>query len=280
MPEGVVVDPTSGLLAVALRDPDQLALVDPRDGRVRRRVKLPAPARHLALDPAGSTVLVPAESANLLIYVSLPGGKMRTVEVGAHPHDATVAAGRVYVADEFGDSVSVLRGGRLADSLDAPVQPGGIATAEGYVALIAVRQRVLETYDARTESSLGTIDAGEGPTHVETCGRRAFVVDTEGDAILEFRVGRHSRQTASTPAPGTPYGIAADCRRRTLWVTLTARNELVAYGIAPAGLKRLASFPTVRQPNSVAVDPSSGDAFVTASEGRVLERIPPPGAAR
>ncbi len=280
MPEGVVVDPATRLLAVALRDPDQLALVDPRSGRVRRRVKLPAPARHLALSAAGGTVLVPAESADQLIYVSLPGGKAQAVGVGAHPHDATVAAGRAFVADEFGDTVSVLRGRRVTTTLDAPVQPGGIATAGDFVALIAVRQRVLETFDARTESSLGSIDAGEGPTHIETCGRRAFVADTQGDAILKFLIGPDSRQTSSTAAPGAPYGIAADCRRHTLWVTLTARNEVFVYAILPAGLRRVARFPTVRQPNSVAVDPRSGDAYVTASEGRVVERIPAPGAGR
>ncbi len=279
-PEGLVVDPLNRLLAVALRDPDRLALLDLGSGRVVDRVPLPASARHLSLARPGGPVLVPAERADKLVRVFLPGGRKTAVAVGAHPHDAATAAGVDFVADEFGDSVSVVRGNRTAGTLEAPVQPGGIVAAGRYIALIAVRERVLATYEAKTRRLLGALDAGEGPTHIVACGERAFVADTEGEKILEFRIGPSTRLIGSTDSPGAPYGIAADCARQNLWVTATARNSAVAYRMTRPGLRRLAEFPTVRQPNSIAVDPRSGEAFVSASLGNVVQRIVPAGMRR
>src|SRR5579875_1006474 len=48
-PEGVVVDPTTHLVAVALHHPDRLALVSERTDKVVRIVDVPASARHLQL---------------------------------------------------------------------------------------------------------------------------------------------------------------------------------------------------------------------------------------
>lgn len=50
--EGVVADPRTGLVAVGLREPFRLALVDGATGEVRREVPLPGHLRHLQLvDP-------------------------------------------------------------------------------------------------------------------------------------------------------------------------------------------------------------------------------------
>jgi hypothetical protein len=183
-PEGLAAHPRTGLVAVALREPDRLALVDGASGRVERRVKLSESPRHLSL-AAGGRVLVPAERSNELIEVRLPGGAQRSVEVGEFPHDAAASRGRVFVGNEFGDSISVVDGGRVVRTLDAPVQPGGVAaTRRGEVVVVAVRERVVRSYDARTLEVERTIDGGVGPTHVVAdCGRRAYVADTQGGTV-------------------------------------------------------------------------------------------------
>ena len=74
--------------------------------------------------------------------------------------------------------------------------------------------------------------------------------------------------------PGSPYGIALDPVRHRLWVTLTARNEVVelpAHG-RPHPLRR---FPTARQPDSVAVDPGTARVFVTGRTAGVLQLLDP-----
>ncbi len=273
-PEGMAFDRDTGLLAVAIRAPSRLDFVDPRSLAIARRVPLPAPARHLAPAASGAAVLVPAEAADALLEVS-PRGVLSRTPVGNHPHDAAAAAGSVFVADEHSDQVSVLRGGRIVATLGAPVQPGGIAAVDGrYIALVAVAERVIEVYDARTLETLGTTSAGNGPTHVVGLGEDAYVADTEGGAVRKYRIGPGLRQVAVAPASGAPYGIAADPRRQRLWVTLTARNRLVGFAVGGRRPRRIATYPTVRQPNSVEVDPRSGDVFVAGAEGR-LERISP-----
>ena len=140
--------------------------------------------------------------------------------------------------------------------------------------MVAVSERVMATYDAETLDQLGSVPAGTGPTHVAAAGRRAFVVDTTGDAVLELDIGADPRLVSTTPAPGAPYGIAIDPRRNRLWVTLTARNEAVAYAITSSGLRPLERYPTVRQPNTIAVDARSGDPLVAGrSAGGPLQRI-------
>ncbi|MGX6450107.1 YncE family protein, partial [Patulibacter sp. S7RM1-6] len=72
-PEGIVADARTGVVAVGLRRPDRLALVDGDSGRVVRRVSLPGAPRHLQLAGAGGPVLVPDEGRNRLVQVSLGG---------------------------------------------------------------------------------------------------------------------------------------------------------------------------------------------------------------
>lgn len=278
-PEGLAFDAAAGLLAVGLRRPrGALAFVDPRTLAPRARVSLPAAPRHLAYAPAEAAVVVPAESADRALEVT-PAGVRAEARVGTHPHAAAAIGHRVFVADEHSDQVSVLRRGRLETTWPAPHQPGGIAAfAHRYVGLVAVSARVLQVYDAASGEQLGRVGAGVGPTHIAGSGRTAFVADTEGDAVRRFAVGAHPVETEAVPAPGAPYGIALDPRRGRLWVTLTARNQLVEYAVDEGPTRRIATYPTVRQPNSVAVDPGSGVVYVAGRRDGRLQRIVPRGA--
>lgn len=277
-PEGVAVDPVTHRVAVALRDPPALALVDGRTGRVERRVALPGAPRHLGLERPGGPFVVPAETADRLLLVRPGGAVTLDVSTGRYPHDAAAAGGRVFVGDERGDATTVLEGARRVATLRGAIQPGGLAAARGgrAVAVVSVRERVVELYDARTLRRLGRASAGVGPTHVVSDGReRLYVTDTAGDALLVFALRPRLRLARRVSLPGSPYGIALDAARRRLWVTLTARNavaELPAHG-RPHPLRRL---PTVRQPDSVAVDPATGRVFVTGRDAGVLQLLDPP----
>jgi DNA-binding beta-propeller fold protein YncE len=272
-PEGLVFDPLSGLLAIGLPDPDRLALVDGRSGRVVRRVPLPESSRHLALAGPGGPVLVPAERANLLVEVTLPDGPVRSTRVGRQPHDAARARGRTFVGDERGHTLSVVEDGRRVRMLDAPIGPGGVAATTGrdLVGVVGVRERALELFDSATLRSVGNVDVGIGPTHVVGGGARFFVVDTRGDSLLEVRTSP-LRVHRRTHLAGTPYGIALDRERRRIWVTLTATNQVAEL----TDRRLLRTFPSVRQPNSVAVDPASGRVFVASRRDGVLQLLDPP----
>lgn len=270
-PEGIVVDGRTGIAAVATRRPGRLVLLDAADARVLRTVPVPGAARHLQLGAPGGPVLVPGEDTDLLAEVALPDGTVtRTTRVGRQPHDAAAAGDSVFVADELGGAVSVVRDGRVVATFPGPVQPGGVAASGGRVAVVDVRGHLTYVYDAAPPASLGTLPAGDGPTHVLAIGAGVVVVaDTAGGALLVTRLGPTPAVTARVALPGRPYGLALDETRRRLFVTTTADNRLVRFDLAgPADaptLRQIATYPTVQQANSAAVDPRTGRVLVVGA---------------
>lgn len=274
-PEGVAADPRTGLVAVALTDPDELALVDHADGSVVGHVPLPGAARHIRLAKPGGPVIVPAESGDRVAEVPLPRGRSLVTRVGDGPHDADASHGRTFVADEFGSTLTIVEDGRRVQQVRTPLQPGGLAAIPGgAVALVAVRERVLALYE-RDGRKIAQAPAGVGPTHVEAgAGGRVYVADTDGDAVLLFRTRPKLELVRRVALPGAPYGMTIDRTRGRLWVTLTGRNEVVwlpANG-APRPVDR---YPTVRQPNSVAVHEPSGRVFVASRADGTLQLLDP-----
>lgn len=270
-PEGIVFDAASNTLAVAARNPDRLLLLDGDTGAVRATVPLPGSVRHLQL--GNGVVLVPCETANQLLQVALPTGRVvaRTA-VQAQPHDATQVGAIVVVGNEFGHSLSVIEGGRTVRTITGPQQPGGVFADGSSVAVVDVARFTLSRYDLSNGRRLASVAAGAGPTHGANTGHgRLVVVDTRGGRLLLFDPVS-LRLVASLALPGTPYGLAMDPVTDTAWVTLTARNELV--GVSLAGAPRVvATYPTVRQPNTVAVAPGGHRLWVTGTDNGLVERI-------
>jgi DNA-binding beta-propeller fold protein YncE len=275
-PEGIAADPVTGRVAVALRRPARLAILDGRSGRVIRVLRLPGAARHLALAAPGRPLLVPAEEADRLIAVDLRTARvLSSTPVGRQPHEAASVAGRWFVGDELGAQVSAVVRGRPAGSFSVATQPGGLAALAGRLAVVSVRRRLLEIYDARTFARVGRANAGVGPTHVACLpAGPCLVADTTGDALLRFVLQPHLELVRSQYLPGGPYGMALDPVRNRLWVTLPAKNEVVELP-ARAHPHVLRRFPTVRQPNSVAVDVRTGRVFITGRTDGELEWFDP-----
>ena len=73
----------------------------------------------------------------------------------------------------------------------------------------------------------------------------------------------------------TPYGIAIDGRRGAVYVTLTATNQLESFRISGTTLMPGRTWPTVRQPNDVAVDEATGRLFVAGTRDDKLQLIDP-----
>ena len=278
-PEGVAADPETGLAAVGLRNPDELALVDGESGEVVRKTELPESARHLDISAPGGPVLVPAEGSDSLAQVGLPDGEIASeTPVGDFPHSAAAASnGRIFVVNEMGSTASVIEDGRELEKIETPLQPGGVAvTDDGLVGIVGVRGLVMEVFEADTLESLGRIDAGEGPTHVRSGPEnRFYVTDTRVDAVLVYAARPELEQLDRVPLPGSPYGMAIDPERSHLWVTLTAEQRVVQFALEGRTLREFARYPTVRQPNTVAVDTASGRVFVTGKTNGELQILDP-----
>jgi hypothetical protein len=278
--EGAVFDATTRLLAVAVRNPDRLLLLDGRTLAVRDSVPLPGHARHLQLLAPGGPVLVPAEDASRLIEVSLPDGRVTaSVPVGKQPHDAAPAAGgRIAVGNEFSGTVSIVAGGQVQRTIVGLVQPGGVVdggviNGRPVEAVVDVHTYTVSTYDPSTGKRLARKAAGAGPTHGQLVGpNRMAVADTRGDAVLTFSVSP-LRKTGRLALPGAPYGLATDAQTHTAWVTLTARNEVVGLDVTSSVPHVIARYRTVAQPDTVAVDPGSRTVWVIGARGGEVQRI-------
>jgi DNA-binding beta-propeller fold protein YncE len=285
--EGLAVDPRTGIAAVTTREPHRLVLVEDPLGEMRlRERRIGAAARHMQLAGPGGPILATAERTDELLEIRLPSGRIRATSVGDFPHDAVAAGERIFVGDEGGDTISVVQEGELSETLPAPEQPGGVAVSDGTLGAIAVAERVLATWDARTLEPTGQVAAGVGPTHiVGGADGRFYVADTQGDALLVFDAGPEPRFRDRVNLPGGPYGIALDEPNDRLWVTLTGRNRVSELELTDLAPRILRSFPTVRQPNTVAADPRSGLVYVAGRAGGELqvfdpERAPEAGEGR
>jgi len=281
-PEGLVWDSVTATLAVAVRAPDGVALVDATTMAERERVPLAGAARHLQLARPGGPVLVPSEGNDRLYRISLPAGEVvGDAPVGRQPHDAAaVAGGAVLVGDELADTVHVVAADGSSRVVPAPAQPGGVAASpDGDVAVVVgVRGRRIAAY-APDGRRLGEADCGVGPTHVRAGpGSLFYVADTQGDAILVFRAGTDGIRQVNrvSTGGGAPYGLAVDIARSRVLVTLTGANELRSYRIDGDDLRPERTWPTVRQPNDVAVDPATGRLVVAGTADGVLQFLEAP----
>ena len=110
-PEGLAADPGTHTFAVALRDPDELALVDARvrpGARARPAARRPAPPRlrRRRRDVPGPGRDRPAARSRS----RRRGAVVSDVAVGDHPHDVAAVGGRTFVGNERANTVSVIEG--------------------------------------------------------------------------------------------------------------------------------------------------------------------------
>jgi len=275
-PEGVVVDAATRTVAVAKRNPNELVLMNADTGAITGRTPLPGFARHLQLAAPGGPVLVPVESANALVRVELPSGRAESqVFTGTVPHDAAQAQnGYVFVANEHGGTVTVLRGDDVLKVFTDSVQPAGLAPVGLSMGMLDVRKNDLTVYDAAALTIVGSTPAGAGPTHlVADRHGRMIAADTRGDAIRVFEPLPTPHEVASLPQPGGPYGIAYDALRDRLWVASSGTNEVVGYdmtGPTPREVKRV---PTVQNAYTLGVDSLTGRLFIAGVTAGVVQII-------
>lgn len=267
----LAIDPASRTLAVAVRDPDRVLLIGLDD--------LAAPAREVPLagaatdlTPAAGALLVSVPDAGSLVEIGLPAGTPRsTTGLDGAVRDATVAAGRTVVA--LGDRLAVL---------EKPVRtiPGFVGAAQ----LVGVGDRVgvldraqtsLVMVDPATGQQGPALRAGNGATSaVGDRFGRILVLDSREGELLAFSVDPLLLRQRF-PVPGVPYGLAYDPRRDLAWVTLTARNEVVGFDVTGGEPVERHRFPTVWQPDTVAVDAWTGRVLVGSSSGAGVQVIDP-----
>lgn len=274
-PEGAVVDPATGILAVALRQPDGVALVDHDSGEVRT-VATPGAARHLSSSRPGE-LLLSAENTDMLIRVALPQGTItEQVQVGRQPHDAASFGRSLFVSNEGGGSVGVVQDGKMSREIPGFAQPGGLTISGDRLVVVDVRKNTLHIIEPTTMAEIAELPAGAGPSHVRPIGAgRVAVADTRGNAVLTYQVTGMPRQISRNTVPGRAYGLSSDPGRGLLYTALSNTNQVVRWRTGPDGsLRDPKTLATVRQPDDVASDPRTGTAYVVGRTDAQVQQIP------
>jgi DNA-binding beta-propeller fold protein YncE len=206
-----------------------------------------APATELP--PAATLPAAPTPSAT-------PAGRV-VPESRTFPDPArATTAGRTFVADRRAGVLRVVEGGREIERLRTGLAPAAVTVAgQGrQVAVVSVRGRILDLYDARTLRRIGRADAGSGPVQVASDGGNyLYVTDAIGGSVLVFHTVPELTLVRRYPMRGSPWAIVHDPQRRRLWVTLAAANRLAELTTGRR-IRRLEDYAAVAQPSAVAVD--------------------------
>ena len=269
--QGVAVDPATGVVAVG-----QVGGADLYDesGRHLATVHLPSAPRHIALAAPGGPFLVPAEASSVVGFVDEPGGSVAAVvPTGRMPHDLVDVDGTVFVGNEHDSTLTVIRRQEVIATVPVDEQPGGLTVVGRDVAVVSVRARRLQLVDSTTLHLVASVPIQGGPSHVAAYGTERYVVDTGGTHIRVFDTVPRLHLVGSVAVPRSPLGVAVDATRGRLWITCTATNRLVELSLARPLPRIIGQWPTVRQPDTLAVDPRTDTVFVVGVYPGSLEIV-------
>ena len=230
---------------------------------------------HLQVTNSGM-VLVASEQADELIQVDPDEGVIDNLTVARYPHNTEAGlrpTATSSMTERFGDSAAVLHNDKIIQRFNDLTQPGGVIVNSDIAVIINIEAFSITGYDLSVPKRVTRLDAGKGPTHLVMAGDNAVAVtDTRGDRIHFYSVDP-LELTDELALKGRPYGIAADAESETVWITLTKRNQVVGLDISGDKPIELARFPTVRQPNTIAVSPGADTLWVTGTSGGEVQRI-------
>ncbi|MFQ6330803.1 YncE family protein [Nocardia sp. CWNU-33] len=262
----------TGLLAALDSSATALLLIDPAaTPPVVRAVALPAKAAALASGQDGE------------VLVALPNRVLR-VDSAASTTTAVTVDGDVHAVQERGDGALVVGtadgkvrvlspAGEVLDTVSGLASADALALTGDRVSVLDRRQTSLTELDLGKDQLGLALRAGDGATNLITDHfGRIVVTDTAGNELLVYTAGPLVLRQRF-PVGSSPYALAYDQRSETVWVTCTQTNEVVGFDLSTGIPKEVGRFPTVRQPNSVAIDERTGDLFVGSATGNGLQRI-------
>lgn len=265
-------EPTTGTLALAHER--TLTLRNPaHPQQPPRRIELPSTPAALRATPDGQ-LLAALPDSKQLTHIDPTSGDTRITPVNGNPVDATPTPHGIAVALRDTKSVTFLdhRGQpqHTAPGFEGPAQ---LLPLGGEIQVLDRLTTAITPLDPATAEKGAGLRAGSGATNAVTDRyERLLVVDTRGNELLAFSANPLIMKQRY-PVPGTPYDIAYDPNRDLAWITLTETNEVIAYDIAGGEPQERHRLPTVTQPNSISVNPETGEVYIASATGEGLQVV-------
>ncbi len=270
--EEISFDSASGILAATTNDRTTLLLLDTHDAAATpRKVDLGTAGAGVTRGRPGE-VLVPAD--HRILRVDLRSGNVEQVDVDGNAHAvALLADGRLAVGLADGRTQLIDTATGDVESISGLASVDGLAVTGDSVSAVDRRQTSITELDLGAKSLGLALRAGDGATNISTDRfGRILLTDTRGGELLVYTADPLVLRQRF-PVPAAPYAIAYDDHAELVWITLTGSNEVVGFDLATGIPKEVKRFPTVRQPNSIAVDSATGDVYVGSATGDGLQRI-------
>jgi DNA-binding beta-propeller fold protein YncE len=262
-------DPSTNTLVLA--SDSTLTLLDPRTNH-QRTVQLPGQPAGLHTQNGHALAALPEQ--NQVIHIDLRTAQTRSTHVDGGPvHAIPLDDERLAVALRDHKSVVVLQAGKpttTADNFEGPAQL--LASGNQIYVLDRLTTSLVPIDPATGEKGPG-LRVGQGATNAVTDRYdRILALDTRKGEFFAFSTDPFIMKQRY-PTPGHPYAIAYDSTRDLAWVTLTETNEVIAYDVAGGEPQERLRHPTVSQPNSIAVDPTTGHVYIASANGDGLQVI-------
>ncbi|HKN52700.1 MAG TPA: hypothetical protein VJX66_09375 [Amycolatopsis sp.] len=271
----LAVEPASHSLVVAITQPPSLLVYDlGKLGSPQANLPLPGLADQLTV--SDGQVLAAVPDKGVVERLSLPGAQLSATEVGGHPAAGLAIGPETLVATAGGKTIDVWANGTRTKTISGQLYSADdvVDTGHGVVVLDRLRTAVFSLDVAGGKLNEG-LRAGDGAANaVADSFGRVLVTDARAGALIAFSADPLIMRQRY-PVPGGVYGIAYDSARHLAWVTLTERNEVVGFDVRGGEPVEKYRFPTVRQPNSVAVDDQGGRVLVGSAAGEGIQVIQP-----
>ncbi|WP_226435929.1 YncE family protein [Rhodococcus yananensis] len=273
----LITVPGSTVLAAWTTD-EQLLLLDGA-GAEPRGVDLPFEANTVDAGPDGTVLVLGSDE---LARVDVGSGEVTSQATldGELVSAAVLADGHLLIGTADGTVWNIAPD---PAGVDRPTTIDGLASADvvvtsGDAAAVLDRRQTSITELDLVDGRLGiALRAGTGASEmISDPFGRVMVTNTNGDELLVYTLDSLVLRQRYPVGPA-PYAVTYDAARDLVWVTLTGSNEVVGYDLSTGIPRERHRFATVRQPNSVAVDPADGTLVVASATGDGLQRIPVEG---
>lgn len=197
-------------------------------------------------------------------------GDVLSVAAYDKPNDDGVWA----VAGTAEGTMFALRTGKESKSITGPVEASRMLVHDGDVAVVDRLQSSVSEVDVAGGKLGKGLRVGRGITNaaVDSYGR-LFAVDTGKNQVIGYTIAPLMERFLY-PEKGSPWAVDYDDTDKLMWVTRTATNEVVGYALNTGIPEQRKVYPTVRQPDALAVDAKTGTVYVQSATGAGVQAIP------
>lgn len=268
---GIAVDTSGRQLAILSSDGKSVWLKAVSDLTAAPRVVSVDGLTRIVAVPSGGFVGV---GPGILVTIGADGALTRHPIDVARPLSVAVIDGPNFLVGSADGHVREFdAAGKQVRDIGGLVRADDIAVHDGQIVVLDRAQSSV-TQLKLADAELGlSLRVGNGATTLISDRYGRFISANTRDGEVVGFYGDPMVMRFRGPVPEGPYALAYDAEANLLWVSVTGRNEVVAYALGSGELIEKKRIATVAQPDSIAVDQQNGTLYVASAAGAGLAAV-------